>query len=84
MRSVRPLVTKVIEQRNDMPSPGVMRIGADDFLQQLDLVFGRLGVVRRRLDDLERHVPPQLRISGEPDLRVSDRLRSSRLRTVEK
>ena len=75
MRAVRPLVPKVIEQRDDVPPAGVMRIGRDDFLQQLDLVLSRLGVVRGRLDDLERDVPMQLRISSEPDLRDQPALR---------
>jgi len=51
-------VPKVIEQRDDMPPPRVMRVRRDDFLQQLDLVLGRLGVVRSRFDDLECNVPP--------------------------
>lgn len=53
---VRPPVRKVVEERDDVPSARMARVRLDHSLKQFDLVEGGFGVVRRRLDDLERDV----------------------------
>jgi hypothetical protein len=49
-------MAEVIEQADDVAPAGVVGIGGDDLLQELNLVFGGLAVVGGRLDDLERNM----------------------------
>jgi hypothetical protein len=46
----------VVEERDDVPSARMARVRLDHSLKQFDLVEGGFGVVRCRLDDLERDV----------------------------
>jgi hypothetical protein len=49
-------VTEVVEQLDDVSTTGMVGIGGDEALEQLDLVEGSFGVVSVRLDDLESDV----------------------------
>lgn len=57
--SVRTLVSEMIEERDYVPTTGVVWIGRRHFLEEFDLVQGRLGVVICTLDDLQRDVAIQ-------------------------
>lgn len=50
-----------------MRTAGVVFVGFDDFFKQLDLIEGRLGVMRSGADDLEGDVLAVGVVSGQPD-----------------
>jgi hypothetical protein len=56
VRAVGTDVTEVVEQLDDVSTTGMVGIGGDEALEQLDLVEGSFGVVSVRLDDLESDV----------------------------
>lgn len=47
VRAVGALVLERVEQADDVLAPRVLRVGGHDLVEQLDLVDGRLRVVRR-------------------------------------
>lgn len=54
--AVGALVLKRVQQADDVLAAGVVGIGLDNLIEQLDLVDGRLGVVRGGPHHLERNV----------------------------
>lgn len=50
--TVGALVLKRVEEADDVLTAGVIRLGLDDAVEKLNLVYGGLGVMGGRADDL--------------------------------
>lgn len=62
MHPVRTFVLERIQKAHDMFLARVVRIRLDDLIQQLDLINGRLRIVRSRPDHLQRDMPARVRV----------------------
>lgn len=65
--AVGALVLKRVEEAHDMLAAGMLGLGLDDAVEELDLVDGRLGVVGGGTDDLEGDMLAVLVVAGQPD-----------------
>lgn len=65
--AIGALVVEGVEEADDMGAAGVVLVGVDDLLEQLDLVEGGLGVVGGGSHDLEGDVLTRGVVSGQPD-----------------
>ena len=64
---VRTLVVEGIEQADDVLAAGMIYVGLDDLVEQLDLVQGCLGVVCSGSHNLEGNMLARRVVSREPD-----------------
>jgi hypothetical protein len=67
VHAVGALVVERVEQADDVGAAGMVLIRVDNLLQQLDLVEGRLCVVRSGAHDLERDVLAVAVVARQPD-----------------
>ncbi len=65
--AIRALVLEGVQQADDMFAAGVVWVGLDDLVEQLDLVDGCLGIVGGGPHDLEGDVFPRGVVLGQPD-----------------
>src|SRR5271163_4409524 len=64
---VRAFVLERIEESNDVFAAWMIRICLHDLFQQLDLVYGRFGVMCSRPDHFQSHMLSRSRIPRQPD-----------------
>ncbi len=65
--AVGTFVLEGIQQADDMFLAGMVGVGLDDLLQQLNLIDGGLGVMGGGTDDFEGDMPSGDGVSGQPD-----------------